>query len=430
MDIRGSRNALYFRAYVGSLIVWMVMLSAATSQGNAQVISSNPTPSLSLTCSASPLVVYPGDSVTITGVVTGFTTEDAKKLLLFKWTGDPNPVGSDDTATLIPQAAGATTVHGKVSLKSDPTQFGECDLTISVKPFQPPTISCSANPSTVESGEPSTITASGVSPGNRPLTYAFAASKGTISPSGANATLSTAGAFGTIAIQCMVTDDKGQTASAATAVAVNLPKVGSAAPSPLPLPQFPWPPPVASDRVVIPLTLGGPGLKKMGDVDKKILSALTRMGYVQRAHFAVPNGYVLITRVEQIDKNGVAKPPPYRFSDHLPNPHSVTSFLDGLFTSPPGYFRIIAFVVTNVDFNDTGAPLNEADAFKLLQGPPVLPASIAAKSVPSQTVVTALIYEYQKTSVDQNSPAVPIHSTVSAQTHLERAGLWQLLSNP
>jgi hypothetical protein len=185
-----------------------------------------------------------------------------------------------------------------------------------------------------------------------------------------------------------------------------------------------------SDRVVIPLTLGGPGLRKMGDVDKKILSALTQMGYVKRAHYSVPNGYVLITRVEQINKNGVAKPPPYRFSDHLPDPHSVTGYLDGLFTSPPGYFRIIAFVVTNVDFNDTGAPLNEADADRLLQGPPALPGPIAARPLPPGTVVTALIYEYQKTSVDQHSPAVPIVSTVSAQTHLERAGLWQLLSNP
>lgn len=428
MDIRTSRNASSFRAYVGLLIVWMIMLSAATSQGNAQVIDSNPTPSLALTCSASPLVVYPGDQVTITGVVKAFTPEDAKNFLLFEWTGDSNPVGSDDTASLIPQAPGATTVHGKVSLRSDPTQFGECDLTINVAPFQPPTISCSANPSTLQTGDTSTITALAVSPENRPLTYTFGASAGTISVSGANATLSTAGAIGPIVVTCVTSDDKGQTASATTTVTVVAPEAAAAAPPELP--QFPWPPPLASDRVVIPLTLGGPGLKKMGDVDRKILSALTRMGYVQRAHFAVPNGYILITRVEQIDKNGVAVPQPNRFSDRLPSPNSVTSYLDGLFTARPGYFRIIAFVVTNADFNDTGAPLNEADAFKLLQGPPVLPATIAAKPVPSQTVVTALIYEYQKTSVDPDSSPIAIHSTVSAQTHLERAGLWQLLSNP
>ena len=428
MNIRGSRNALCLPAYVGSLIVWMVMLSAATSQGKAQVIGSNPTPTLSLTCSASPLVIYPGDPVTITGVVVGFAPEDAKKLLLFKWTGDSKPVGSDDTATLIPQAAGPAAVHGNVSLKSDPTQFGECDLTISVKPLQPPTISCSANPSIVQAGEPSAITASGVSPGNRPLTYNYSASAGAISGSGTTATLSTAGVASPISVTCLVEDDKGQQASATTLVTISLPAVPSAPPPALP--PFAWPPPRASVRVTIPLALGGPGLRRMGELDKKILSALTQMGYVQRAHYSVPNGYVLITRVEQIGENGVAKPEPYRFSDSLPAPDSVKDYLGGLFTSRPGYFRIIAFVVTNVPFNDIGHTLNEADASALLNGPAVLPGPIAAKPLLPKTVVTALIYEYQKTSVDRDSPAVPIHSAVSAQTHLERAGLWQLLSNP
>src|SRR5205823_4643871 len=141
-------------------------------------------------------------------------------------------------------------------------------------------------------------------------------------------------------------------------------------------------------------------------------------------HYWVPNGYVLITRVEQIGKNGIAKPEPYRFSDRLPSPDSVPTYLGGLFTSRPGYFRIIAFVVTNVAFNDIGPPLNEADAFDLLHGPAALPATVAVKPLPQRTEVTALIYEYQKTSVDQDSPAVPIHSTVPARTHLERAGLW------
>jgi hypothetical protein len=177
------------------------------------------------------------------------------------------------------------------------------------------------------------------------------------------------------------------------------------------------------------MSLGEPGLKNMGEVDAKILSALTQMGYVQRAHYWVPDGFVLVSRVEQIKKNGIALREPYRFSDSLPPPDSLTSYLGGLFTSPPGYFRIIAFVVTKVDFNDTSNPLDEVEAFNLLHGPAALPASVAIKPVPQKTRVTALIYEYQKSSVDENSRAVPIHSTVPAQTHLERAGLWELLSN-
>ena len=42
-----------------------------------------------------------------------------------------------------------------------------------VKMFDPPTVSCVANPSAVISGSPSTITTTGISPQNRPLTYNY-----------------------------------------------------------------------------------------------------------------------------------------------------------------------------------------------------------------------------------------------------------------
>ena len=90
--------------------------------------------------------------------------------------------------------------------------------------FQPPTVSCSANPSSVRPGEPATITAQGMSPQNRPLTYSYSASGGSISGATSSATLSTASAAsGDITVTCNVVDDKGQTASATTTVAVQTP---------------------------------------------------------------------------------------------------------------------------------------------------------------------------------------------------------------
>ncbi|MGB9103276.1 MAG: hypothetical protein WCC59_00835 [Terriglobales bacterium] len=88
-------------------------------------------------------------------------------------------------------------------------------------PQQPPTITCSANPSSVRSGELSTITAIGQSPDNRPLTYDFTASGGRIKTSGAQTTLDTTGApAGTITINCTSTDDRGLSANTSTAVNV------------------------------------------------------------------------------------------------------------------------------------------------------------------------------------------------------------------
>jgi hypothetical protein len=91
-------------------------------------------------------------------------------------------------------------------------------------PQQPPTITCSANPTAFRSGELSTITAIGQSPDNRPLTYEFTASGGRLTVRGAQATLDTAGApAGTITINCTIADDRGLTASANTTVNVRVP---------------------------------------------------------------------------------------------------------------------------------------------------------------------------------------------------------------
>ena len=81
------------------------------------------------------------------------------------------------------------------------------------------------------SGDSSTITATGISPQNRPLTYSYSSTSGTVSGTGSTAALSTTGApVGTITVTCNVVDDKGQTASGTTSVTVEVPV---AAPKPL-----------------------------------------------------------------------------------------------------------------------------------------------------------------------------------------------------
>ncbi len=102
--------------------------------------------------------------------------------------------------------------------------MADCSAAYTIKAFEPPTVSCSANPSSVNPGDSSTITANGVSPQNRPLTYSYSATAGSITGNSSTATLSTAGAApGTITVTCNVVDDKGQTASQTTTVTVNAP---------------------------------------------------------------------------------------------------------------------------------------------------------------------------------------------------------------
>jgi hypothetical protein len=146
-------------------------------------------------------------------------------------TGTTTTVTLDSAATGA-LAAGSYTVKGEVKegrtgkegLK--PGQTADCSASFTVKAFEPPTISCSANPTTLNPGDKSTITASGVSPQNRPLTYSYSVASGTISGTGTSATFDSTGAgTGADSITCNVTDDKGQTATANTSVTVAAPYV-------------------------------------------------------------------------------------------------------------------------------------------------------------------------------------------------------------
>ena len=111
---------------------------------------------------------------------------------------------------------------GKEGLK--PGQSAKCTCSYAVKQFEPPTISCSASPSTIKPGDSATVTAVGVSPQNRPLTYNYTATAGTVTGTGTTAEYSSAGApTGAVGITCGVSDDKNQMASANTTVTILAP---------------------------------------------------------------------------------------------------------------------------------------------------------------------------------------------------------------
>lgn len=177
-----------------------------------------------LTTPAAGATIYPGDPVEITGTATNI---NPKKPVTYSWTSDAGPVGSTsnvaalDTKTLNP---GSYTVKGHVMQGNKPGQFADCSVPVTITQVQPPTITCSANPSSVNPGQSATITSQGVSPQNRPLTYSYSATAGAINGNTATSTLDTTGvAPGTVTVTCNVVDDKGQTASTTTTVSVNAP---------------------------------------------------------------------------------------------------------------------------------------------------------------------------------------------------------------
>src|ERR1700678_237504 len=192
-----------------------------------------PPPPVTYACSVSPTTVFPGDPITVTGTAENL---NPKKTATYTWSADGGTIsGTTATATIDTKTAnpGTYTVKGHVSEGVKPGELADCTATYTVRAFEPPTVSCSANPSTVAPGDSSTISATGMSPQNRPLTYSYSATAGSVSGSGSTATLNTAGAApGTITVTANVVDDKGQSASCTTTVTVNAPP-----PPPAPTPS-------------------------------------------------------------------------------------------------------------------------------------------------------------------------------------------------
>jgi hypothetical protein len=179
---------------------------------------------IQLGCTAEPANVFPGDPITVTAIAANL---DLKKKAIYTWSTNGGTItGKDATATLTTAglAPGDYTVTGHVAEGPRPGQQASCTAGFRVHAYDPPTIACSANPSTVLPGDPSTITSVASSPQNRTLSYSYSASGGQIASSTATATLVTAGVTpGTVTVTCNVVDDLGKQATANTTVTITSP---------------------------------------------------------------------------------------------------------------------------------------------------------------------------------------------------------------
>jgi hypothetical protein len=173
---------------------------------------------------------------------------------VYAWSGD-GVTGNGSTATVNTSSLNPGSYTAMANLKEGkpgkegekPWQVAGCSATYTVKEFEAPTLSCSANPTNLQPGDSSTITGQGVSPQNRPLTYSYQASSGAITGNGTTATYASSGASsGPVQITCSVSDDKGHTATANTSLNIQAPP---------PPPPPPPPPSLLLHSVFFPTAL-------------------------------------------------------------------------------------------------------------------------------------------------------------------------------
>ena len=176
-------------------------------------------------CSLQPNEVMTGEPVKVTASASNFPK---KATLSYSWSSSGGKVsGTGDTATVDTTglAGGSYNVTAKVTDNKKSNAQCTSSFTVKEPAKNPPTVSCSANPATVRSGESSTISCDCKSPDNRPVTLSnWTASSGRVSGTGNTATLDTAGVSpGSVTVGATCSDDRGLSATANAAVNVEAP---------------------------------------------------------------------------------------------------------------------------------------------------------------------------------------------------------------
>jgi hypothetical protein len=184
--------------------------SATTAVTVNAPVSSPP----AISCSANPKAVTLGAIATITAVASS----PEGRPLTYSWSASSGAISRNgNTATLNTTGATAGTITVTCKVADDQGRSASATTTVTVNAVQaaPPTISCSASPSTINQGGAAVITAAASSPQNLPLTYSYSASAGSISGTGTTANLETSGASaGIVTVTCTVDQQGGGTASA------------------------------------------------------------------------------------------------------------------------------------------------------------------------------------------------------------------------
>jgi len=166
------------------------------------------------------------------------------------------------------------------------------------------------------------------------------------------------------------------------------------------MPLFPWPPPKASSRMLLPnglVTTGAPE-ESLGIAFDRVRAALLRGKFPEYALYALPGfeGFAVVTRLENIDERG--HPLADRFSVEEPRPdrpRSLGEYLAALFNAPPGRYRVIALMVTNEPVVETELEPKAGDADRWLrQGLRYMPSWLRSRRLGPDNHCEALIYEF------------------------------------
>lgn len=161
----------------------------------------------------------------------------------------------------------------------------------------------------------------------------------------------------------------------------------------------------------------------------RLSTALDGAGYSEKSYYSVPEGFAIVSRLEQIEADGTSKPLPSRWAvdvGPLQN-FSLSSYLQALFTANPGFFRVIVFVVTPHPFSQKKVKVKRDEAMEwLAEGLNQLPSEIGDVELSNKYACAALIYEFEQPR-SHKSTILKQPSHLTGLLHLQKARLWSAI---
>ena len=196
--------------------------------------------------------------------------------------------------------------------------------------------------------------------------------------------------------------------------------------------RFPWPPPEPSARVEIPNNFfqsDGKDPLLLYDIVDKLKKSLDYAGYHEKSFHPIPDGFVIVTRIERFNVDGSNKPQPDRWNiKYMPHKSfSIRSYLKKLLTANPGYYRIFVFIVTPHKFSPLNRHITKEEGLNWFSfGTNKIPWTIGNYPFTKDYKCLGYTYEFIKSSqeseVTLNTPGM-----ITGMMHLEKANIWNEL---
>ena len=190
------------------------------------------------------------------------------------------------------------------------------------------------------------------------------------------------------------------------------------------LPSFPWPPPAGYKDVLVPFNLFKPeSVATLGGIYNSITTALNSCdhNFEYGLFGGVPKGFALLARMEHVEQDGTPLPGKARWTTTGSSNSDLLSLFGDVWFEKPGYFRVIAFVVTD-DLNRKPNPNSALPDLSF--GSRVMPPELGKTTVANQQII-AFVYTLQRK--DKGKITTWSNGISSAQVHLEKSGVWTKL---